>query len=186
MQVVDTISLEVAKKSTGVVLYAKQDDDNTRYYKVRFVKDGVPVDISDATSVAFRGEKPDGHSFVNTATLNSDGTVTIEVGGQVVTAPGYVECDVAAYKNTDVLSAGNFHIKVQRVPVGANQTDSTSEFSFLTQVNTAKAAADAATEAANAAAAAANAAAALITQIVGNYMYLDDEGYICADEEEES
>lgn len=163
------IAIEIAQRATGVVIYAKQSDTKSRYYKVTFTDNGKKVDISGATAAAFRGEKPDGHSFAITPTINSDGTITIEVGGQVLTAAGYVECDVTAFQGNSVLSTGNFLIKVDRVPLGDNATDSTDEYSFLNQAiaaadnaNAAAASVEAAKAAATTAAANANAAAASV------------------------
>lgn len=181
MQLEKTINIEVAQRRTGVILYAKQSDAKSRFYTVTFIADGKKVDLDGATSAMFRGEKPDGHSFAREAVLNEDGTVTIEVGGQVLAAPGYVECDVAAYQGDRILSSGNFTIKVEHVPLGEDTTDSDDDFSFLNQATRATEAANAAAEAADEAADEANDAAAAARAVVANILYIDAEGYICAE-----
>ena len=140
------ITLDVNAASAVTVVNVKRSDAFARFINVTLVKDGVKYTPETGVWAMFRCEKPDGHGVITDSrnqdtelgrylvTINSDGTITIELIDQVTTAVGRCKCDVCLMDGNQVLSTTPFIIDVKPIPNVASLVVSTDDFRTL--VNT--------------------------------------------------
>lgn len=131
MQATRSITLDVSQKYLLSPIFAKQVDDGTRFLKIQLTDNGVQIQPESGSTARFRGIKPDRHSFDNVSTINSDGTITVELTEQVLAVAGFVKCDVAIVKDEKTLASVNFAIEVQEIPMNGNMVISSNEFTYL-------------------------------------------------------
>lgn len=131
MQITNSIVLDVSQSYLVSPIFAKQMDDGTRYIKVQLTNNGTLIQPESGSTARFRGIKLDGHSFDNVSTINSDGTITVELTEQVLAVAGLVKCDVAIVKNEKTLASANFVLDVQEIPMNGNMVISSNEFTYL-------------------------------------------------------
>lgn len=131
MQFTQNITLDINERNTFKTVYAKQEDNNSRFLKITMTKNGEQITPATGDSAAFRCLKPDGHSCFDSATINQDGTITVELTGQVLAVAGKIHCDVSIINNTRVLSTATFIIINEDIPLNAEQGRSSSEFLYL-------------------------------------------------------
>ena len=110
------------------VARVKQGDASARKLTIFLEKDGETFIPESGVQFLFRCEKPDGHAVIldseyQDETLgrtpvvnNGDGTVTVELTGQVTVVPGVCRCDICMYKGEQILSTVPFAIDVKRSP----------------------------------------------------------------------
>lgn len=167
MQYVADITLDVACPPTFKVIRAKQGDDASRYVNITVAEAGNVVTVPSSATVQFRAGKPDGAGIYNPATVNSDGTVTVELTAQTLAVAGRVLADIVILQGGAVLATASWTIIVEENPLGNVDIESESEWLVLqgfvdeatTQATNAAASATAAASSATAASASAAAAA---------------------------
>lgn len=149
MQYRREITLNLSGRNEYKYITAKQGDNESRYITVTLECDRNTLYMpEEGVTAVFRCIKPDGHSCLNPATLNQDGTVTVELSNQVLAVAGTVRADISLIKGDAVLSAANFFIHVEEAPLSADTTVSSDEFGLLNEmIKDARDAADAAYEA---------------------------------------
>lgn len=131
MQYTQELTLDVARQYTYSYIQAKQGDDASRYVKITVTANGVTQAVPTTATATFRALKPDGKSIYNSATINSDGTVTVELTEQTLAVPGRVMADVSITDSGTVLSVVSFCIDCLPAPLGEN-IDSETELLVLT------------------------------------------------------
>ena len=119
MNIEQVIVLDVASGAAPEVIHAKQGDASTRFVRVELTAGGVAYVPPDKATARFRCVKPDGKSCLNPATINEDGSVTVELTEQALIVPGRVLADVSLLDaDGGILSSFNFEIIVEAAPVG--------------------------------------------------------------------
>ena len=136
-------------------IYAKQGDTG-RVLLVTLTKDGIVFKPEDGVTAGIRVKKPDGHSVIDPATINEDGTITAALTGQALACAGRCDADIYLDKDGVVLSNAVFDLLVQAAPIGDGLTSSNE---FLEMVEERKNAQEAAADARQAAQEANDAAA---------------------------
>lgn len=136
-------------------IFAKQNDAG-RKIQITLTSNAEPLEENAATSAQFRATKPDKTTVISEATIETDGTVTIEILPQTLALPGTVTAELALYNAESLITTAVFYIRVQASAIDDDAVVSTDEFSALTSATMDAAAA---TGTALAAAGAANAAA---------------------------
>lgn len=127
LQYIQPITLDVAGGNVYKYVYAKQGDSGSRYVCATILANGKAIDISDDLTAEFRAVKRDGKSVINPATINNDGTITVELTQQTLAVEGTVDADIIIKNSSgDVLSTASFKILVEKAPVG-EQIDSANE-----------------------------------------------------------
>lgn len=129
MEYIRNISLDVNATQSMTTVKAKQGDYGTRFVNITLTKDQQKITITDET-VSFRCEKPDGKAVVNDATVNTDGTVTIEITDQVTAVPGRCKSDISIVKD-GAISTALFVIEVIEAPDVADRSASSDQFHAL-------------------------------------------------------
>lgn len=137
MQTTKTFNVDVDKDNLSQPIFTKQLDDGTRFINVKLVSNDQQI-IPESDCIAiFRGVKPDGHSFMNTATIEDDGTITAELTEQILAVNGCVRCDISVLKGgllsegVETLSSATFALHVQKIPYNDNSTPSAPEMTYL-------------------------------------------------------
>lgn len=137
------INLDVNAMSAVTVVTVKRSDAFARFINVTLMKDGVKYTPESGVWAMFRCEKPDGTAVVTDSrtqdtelgrylvTIESNGTITIELIDQVTTAVGRCKCDVCLMYNTEVLSTTQFIIDVKPIPNVAELVVSSDDFRTL-------------------------------------------------------
>lgn len=129
-EVVKTISLDFAQKTSPVTVFAKQGDNRTRIIHIQPLMNGVPMNIDTSFQYVakFAAKKPDGHYVYNdSAKINEDGTITVTLTDQTLAAHGNaICCIVLETQSGDVLSSQNFTLIVE-FSAGAYQSLASSD-----------------------------------------------------------
>ncbi len=130
-KVVQQITLDVAGRNLYKYVYAKQGDSGSRFVKATILADGKVMQIGSGMTAKFRAEKPDGKAILNPATVNDDGTVTVELTKQTLAADGVVDADIViSSASGEELSTVSFKIEVEKAPFGS-LADSKNEMLVL-------------------------------------------------------
>lgn len=128
---VQQIALDVAGRNLYKYVYAKQGDSGSRFVKATILADGKVMEIGSGMTAKFRAEKPDGKAILNPATVNDDGTVTVELTKQTLAADGVVDADIViSSASGEELSTVSFKIEVEKAPSGS-LADSKNEMLVL-------------------------------------------------------
>jgi len=130
MQHTQELKLDVAGSNKYSCVWAKQGDDASRYLKITVTEGGEALVLPTTATATFRALKPDGKSIYNPATINEDGTVTVELTAQTLAVAGRVMADVSIEDSGAVLSAVSFFIDCQPAPLGQH-IDSESQMVLL-------------------------------------------------------
>lgn len=141
MQAIQKLTLDVNDTDSYKYVYGIQFDNKSRILIINLEENGKPFRISSTNTAIFRCLKPDGTSVLNPVTINSDGTVTVELTDQMLAVEGKVKADISLMEGKAVLSSATFNIEVEKAPISANQITSTDEFLILIEkINEANAA----------------------------------------------
>ena len=126
-----TLTLDLLQAEQYPVVRAKQGDDASRFLKVAITREGESYAMNAGVTALFRCLKEDGHSCMNPAVVNGDGTITVELTEQVLAVPGTVWADISLTgENEEVLSTMSFQIRVDPAPLGLD-VNSTNELLLL-------------------------------------------------------
>lgn len=125
------IYLDVNATSAVTVVKAKEGDDSLRYVNVILLRDGTQIVPDNGMSAVFRLEKPDGKAVVNNATIESNGSITVQLTAQCTAVAGRCKADVVLMANDETISTALFILEVVKSPDVANQLNSSDEFGVL-------------------------------------------------------
>lgn len=140
------ITLDVNAATAMTVINVKRSDAFTRFINITLMKDGAKYTPEAGVWVMFRCEKPDGKGVITDSryedeelnrhlvVLNGDGTITVELIGQVTTCVGRCMCDICLLSEGKVLSTTPFIINVQPIPNVANLAISSDDFRTLINI----------------------------------------------------
>ena len=128
MKITKTITIDLSKRTTPEMLYAKQGDEGSRFVQITLTEDGNPYLPPEGAGATLRCRKSDGKAVINPAVINSDGTITVELTQQVLAAAGPVQADVSLNGAAgEILSSLSFLIWAEPAP-GGDETASSNEF----------------------------------------------------------
>ena len=155
MKITQSITLDFARSTMPVTVFAKQYDADTREIVITPLNNGAPYTLESGITARLQMTKNDGTTVINNATISSN-TITVTLTAQALTAAGTAVAEIGLYKNSTLLSSQIFYIDVQKGAYDENAVKSSDEYGALV---TALAQADAATSAATEASATATSAA---------------------------
>ena len=162
MEIVHKISLDFARGTMPVTVFAKQYDKDTRKIEITPLNNGAPYALDNDITPRLQMTKPDKTTVINDAAI-SDGKITATLTGQALTAMGTAVAEIGLYKGSTLLTSQTFYIEVERGAYDENAVKSSDEYgALLTVINAAEGAASdavAAVSAARSAASSANSAA---------------------------
>lgn len=132
------ITIDFSKSNTlgefdGII--AKQGDKSSRYLKVQFTNEAVPISIEKGSRVTLNALKPDGTRTCTYGSVNDDGTVQVELSGQTLTVNGPVDCDISVIgADGSKLTSTTFLVNVMEASVNDGELESSDDFSVLTEL----------------------------------------------------
>ena len=134
MTYLQEITLDLNANTAPPIIYAKQNDTDSRALLVHFTQDDAEYLIDHNNSVALRVRKPDGTQIMDETTVNNDGTVTVTFSQQCLAADGRAYADLAEFNSLgQLLSTASFIINIVASPdVMGSRALSSDEFTYLT------------------------------------------------------
>lgn len=169
MEILQSISLDFGRDTLPITVFAKQNDQNSRFVKITPLNCGQTYTLDSGITARLQLTKPDGHTVIDDATIENN-TITAELTAQVLAAAGMAVAEIGLYKNDALLSSQVFYIDIKKAAYDMEVVESSDEYNSLVDVlgrvdgavsdcNAAKDAANTAAGTANSAASTANTAA---------------------------
>ena len=141
MQVTKSIKIDLVEKGVQPIVYAKQNDSQTRFIAASLFANGQPFSVPDGVIAMFRAGKPDGTACFYDS--NETGTpaitiagnlVTVELAEQVLTAPGNVQAEINFYTaGGEKLTSFSFAIQVEKSVLTDQEIVSSNYYNVLTE-----------------------------------------------------
>lgn len=140
MQVTKAINIDLIEKSVKPLIYAKQNDSQTRFIAASLFANGYPFSVPDGVVAVFRAGKPDGSACfydsneTGTPAITIEGNlVTVELAEQVLTAPGNVQAEINFYTaGGEKLTSFSFAIQVEKSVLTDQEIVSSDYYNVLT------------------------------------------------------
>ena len=140
MQVTKSIKIDLVEKGVQPIVYAKQNDRQTRFIAASLFANGQPFSVPDGVVAMFRAGNPDGTACFYDS--NETGTpaitiagnlVTVELAEQVLTAPGNVQAEINFYTaGGEKLTSFSFAIQVEKSVLTDQEIVSSDYYNVLT------------------------------------------------------
>ena len=112
--ITDQLKLGIEGKSTLKYLYAKQGDKNSRFIRVTLDAGSGTITLGTGATAKIRALLPDGTTVAESATINNDDTISVELSENILRTKGLVKADIAVFGSSgSVLSSEVFCIRVQ-------------------------------------------------------------------------
>ena len=141
MQVTKSIKIDLVEKGVQPIVYAKQNDSQTRFIAASLFANGQPFSVPDGVIAMFRAGKPDGTACFYDS--NKTGTpaitiagnlVTVELAEQVLTSPGNVQAEINFYTaGGEKLTSFSFAIQVEKSVLTDQEIVSSNYYNVLTE-----------------------------------------------------
>jgi len=140
LQVTKAINIDLIEKSVKPLIYAKQNDSQTRFIAASLFANGQPFSVPDGVVAMFRAGKPDGTACfydsneTGTPAITIEGNlVTVELAEQVLTAPGNVQAEINFYTaGGEKLTSFSFAIQVEKSVLTDQEIVSSDYYNVLT------------------------------------------------------
>lgn len=140
MQVTKSIKIDLVEKGVQPIVYAKQNDSQTRFIAASLFANGQPFSVPDGVVAMFRAGKPDGTACfydsneTGTPAITIEGNlVTVELAEQVLTAPGNVQAEINLYTaGGEKLTSFSFAIQVEKSVLTDQEIVSSDYYNVLT------------------------------------------------------
>lgn len=141
MQVTKSIKIDLVEKGVQPIVYAKQNDRQTRFIAASLFANGHPFSVPDGVVAMFRAGKPDGTACfydsneTGTPAITIEGNlVTVELAEQVLTAPGNVQAEINFYTaGGEKLTSFSFAIQVEKSVLTDQEIVSSNYYNVLTE-----------------------------------------------------
>lgn len=141
MQVTKSIKIDLVEKGVQPIVYAKQNDRQTRFIAASLFANGHPFSVPDGVVAVFRAGKPDGTACfydsneTGTPAITIEGNlVTVELAEQVLTAPGNVQAEINFYTaGGEKLTSFSFAIQVEKSVLTDQEIVSSDYYNVLTE-----------------------------------------------------
>lgn len=140
MQVTKSIKIDLVEKGVQPIVYAKQNDSQTRFIAASLFANGQPFSVPDGVVAMFRAGKPDGTACfydsneTGTPAITIEGNlVTVELAEQLLTAPGNVQAEINFYTaGGEKLTSFSFAIQVEKSVLTDQEIVSSDYYNVLT------------------------------------------------------
>lgn len=141
MQVTKSIKIDLVEKGVQPIVYAKQNDRQTRFIAALLFANGQPFSVPDGVVAMFRAGKPDGTACfydsneTGAPAITIEGNlVTVELAEQVLTAPGNVQAEINFYTaGGEKLTSFSFAIQVEKSVLTDQEIVSSNYYNVLTE-----------------------------------------------------
>lgn len=117
MDYIHEIKLDMSLTQKPPVIQIESSDGKTHYVKAMLCIDGRQFKPGSGVSAQMRCRKQDMSELRKDAAVNSDGTVTAKLTGNVTDQIGKAVCDIALMKSGALLSSQVFIVDIRKSPV---------------------------------------------------------------------
>lgn len=139
-KIYERISVDVSQPNMFAPPLVKEGDAGTRGFIITMTNNGDPITIPDTATIWLNCSNTadaEKHASVE-GTINSDGTVTVDVPTVVMEVPGIIECDVSIITlsgtdETEILKSTLFCLSCERA-ANKNGTSTEAEDSILARI----------------------------------------------------
>lgn len=133
MMVREKIYLDFGRKTVPVIVYAKQNDNETREIEIVPLYKSQGYVIEDGITPRLHLTKPDGHCVFDDATLE-DGHIIVKLTEQILAVEGMCIADIGLYKDEQLLSSQLFYIDVNKSALDTDKVESSDEYGALKEL----------------------------------------------------
>ena len=134
MEILQSITLDFARSTMPITVFAKQYDKDTRKIEITPLNNGSPYTLETGVTPRLQMTKPDGTTVINNATIGSGanaGKITVTLTAQCLTAAGTAVAEIGLYKNSTLLSSQIFYIDIQKGAYDEDAAESSDEYGAL-------------------------------------------------------
>lgn len=155
MEILQEITLDFARNTLPVTVFAKQYDQKTRYISITPLNNGASYTIESGVTARLQMTKPDGTTVINDATITNN-VIKAELTAQALAVAGTAVAEIGLYRGNALLTSQTFYVDVVKASYSESALKSSDEYGALISATDN---ANRATTAANSAVTNANAAA---------------------------
>ena len=130
MEILQNITLDFARSTMPVTVFAKQYDKDTRKIEITPLNNGAPYSLESGVTARLQMTKHDGTTVINNATIASS-KITVTLTAQALTAAGTAVAEIGLYKGSTLLTSQTFYIEVQRGAYDEDAPKSSDEYGAL-------------------------------------------------------
>lgn len=133
-EIIQDITLEVAKPNLFQAIVAKQTDYGSRFLRATLANNGEKIFVDPTFSATINAKRPDGLSKRFDAEVNDDGTITAPLTGWMLEKAGIVDCDISMITPDAKLSSTVFSITVNEAACGGDVIEQDEDLNILTEL----------------------------------------------------
>ena len=131
--VLNTFDLDMIPDSAPVIVYCDQGDHGDGRLVIHLVDDGVPYEPIPGALAVIQGTKPDGHSFIYTATIDGS-TVIANLTEQMTACYGRTRVQVVVTEGNDRTGTYVFYLQVQKSALPQDPDLSRTDLQLIQQL----------------------------------------------------
>ncbi len=127
------ITVDLARRGNVRLIFARQNDFNSRRIVVNLTDGGVPFKVEKTNVAIFNFARPDGESGAFAGQIEDDGSVSIVLGGWPLSVVGEVKCSLSIFSDDEKkLTSADFYLDVEiALYIGEDITED-EDYSMLT------------------------------------------------------
>ncbi len=133
MKVREKIYLDFGRKTVPVIVFAKQNDNETREIEIVPLYKSQNYVIEDGVTPRLHLTKPDGHCVFDDAATEG-GNIIVELSEQILAAEGMCVADIGLYKGEQLLSSQLFYIDTEKSALDMKKIESSDEYGALKEL----------------------------------------------------
>lgn len=134
-QVTQQLTLDVSKENRIQAVVAKQYDYQSRYLKIQFTNQDVPLTIEQGSVVTINALRADNQAKAFLGTVEPDGQVTVPITSFMLELDDKVRCDVSVVDAAGrKLTSMSFSIEVQRASYSGDDISEDENTDLLLQL----------------------------------------------------
>ena len=134
MNIHQKLNLDVCINQSYQTVQAKQWDNKSRFLEITLLNKGTKITPNQSDKAYIRCVKPDYKTCLNPATIQSDGSIFVELTHQILSTAGIVKADLYIQNGDQILSSASFNISVGGVPLRMQKVTSADEFLALSEL----------------------------------------------------
>ena len=126
------ITVDLARRGNSRLIFARQNDFNSRKIVINLTNAGVPFGIKKNCSVLVNFSRPDGESAAFCGDVEDDGSVSIVLGSWQLAVVGEVKCSVSIFSsNEKKLTSADFYLDVETALYTGDEISADESYSVL-------------------------------------------------------
>jgi len=111
-EVTRSITVDLARRGNVRLIFAKQNDENSRRLHISLTDDGTPYPIASSAQVLISYKRPDQTVGTGEATVLEDGSVEVTLSLWALSITGEVKCSLLIFDGDTRLSSDEFTLDV--------------------------------------------------------------------------